>query len=68
MGKSCRKCATKASLKPLFYFGITQNIHCMQKILLKIRYCGRGYQKALKELILFFLAISVPFSEQSYQK
>ena len=48
MKKSSRKCATKASPKPLSYFGITQNNHCMQQIILKIRYYGRGYQKALK--------------------
>ena len=68
MEKSCRKCATKASPKPLFYFRLTQNINCMQKILLKIRYYGRGYQKALKKLTLVFLANPVPFSGQSYQK
>ena len=69
MGKSCRKCATKASPEPLFYFGLyTQNNHCMQEILLKIRYYRRGYRKALKKLILFFLANPVLFSGQSYQK
>ena len=68
MEKSGRKCATKASFKPLFYFGITQNNPCIQEIILKIRYCGRGYQKALKRLTLFFLMSPVPFSGQSYQK
>ena len=68
MEKLCRKYATKASVKPLFYFGITQNNHCMQEILFKIRYYGKGYQKTLKKLILFFLANSVLFSVQSYQK
>ena len=66
--KSPRKCATKASPKLLFYFGITKNNHCMQEILLEIRHYRRGYQKALKKLILFFLANRVPFSGQSYQK
>ena len=68
MEKSCRKCVTKASPKPLFYFGIAQNNHCMQEILLKIRYYGRGYQKALRKLTLFFLTNPVPFGGQSYQK
>ena len=62
------KCATKASPKPLFYFGMTRNIHCMQEILIKIRYYGRGYQKAFKKLTFFFLANPVPFSGQSYRK
>ena len=66
--KWCRKRAAKASIKPLCYFGIIQNNHCMQEIILKIRYYGRGYQKALKNLTLFFLAKPVPFSGQSYQK
>ena len=68
MEQSCRKCATKASPKSLFYSGITKNSHCMQEILLKIRYYGKGYRKALKKLTLFFLANSVPFSGQSSQK
>ena len=61
MEKSCKKCATKAGPKPLFYFDITQKNHYMQKILLKIRY-GRRSQKALKMLTLLFLANPVPFS------
>ena len=68
MEKSCRKCVTKASPKPLFYFGIAQNNHRMQQILLKIKYYGRGYQKALRKLTLFFLTNPVPFGGQSYQK
>ena len=31
MEKSCKKCATKAGPKPLFYFDITQKNHYMQK-------------------------------------
>ena len=38
--------------------------HCMQEILLKLRY----YQKALKKLTLFFLLNSVSFNVQNYQK
>ena len=68
MKKSCRKCVKKASPKLLFYSGITKNNHCMQEILLKIRYYGGGYQKAVKKLTLFFLANPVHFSGQSYQK
>ena len=68
MEKSCEKCAIKTCPKPLFYFGISKNNPCMQEVLLKIRYYGRGYQKALKKLTLFFLANPVPFSGQSYEK
>ena len=68
MEKSCRKYTTKASPKTLFYFRTTQNNHCMQEIILKIRYYRRGHQKALKKLTLFFLVNQVPFSGQSYQK
>ena len=39
MDKSCRKC-TKASPRPLFNFG-NHISHCMQEILLKIRYFER---------------------------
>ena len=67
MEKSYRICATKASPKTLFYFGIIQNNHCMQETFLEIRYYGTVYQKALIKLTLFFLANSVPFSGQSYQ-
>ena len=40
----------------------------MQEILLKVRYYGRGYQKALKKLTLFFLANPDRFSGQTYPK
>ena len=68
MEKWSIKCAAKASPKPLFYFGMTRNNHCMEEILIKIRYYGRGYQKAFKKLTFLFLANPVPFSGQSYQK
>ena len=67
MEKSYRICATKANPKPLFYFGIIQNNHCMQETFLEIRYYGTVHQKALIKLTLFFLANSVPFSGQSYR-
>ena len=59
MEKSCKKCAPKASPRPLFNFGketktaIARN---MQEILLKIRYFERGLSKSLKKLTLFFLS------------
>ena len=40
MDKSCKKCAPKASPRPLFNFG-NHISHCMQEILLKIRYFER---------------------------
>ena len=68
MKKTCRKCEIKASPKPLFYFSITQNNHCMQGVFLKTRYYGKGYQKVFKNLTLFFLANPVHISGQSYKK
>ena len=40
----------------------------MQKIILRIRYFKRDYQKPLKKLTLFFLSDPVPFNGQSHQK
>ena len=70
MEKLCRKCALKASPRPLFYFGKQPktDIACMQEILLKIRYFERDYQKPLKKLTLFFLSNPVPFNGPSHQK
>ena len=42
--------------------------HCMQEILLKIRYFKEHYQKALKKLFSLFLSNPVPFNGQSYLK
>ena len=69
MEKSCRKYAPKASPRSLFNFGkITQNSHCMQELLLKIRYFERGLSKGLKKVNFIFLLSPVPFNGQSYQK
>ena len=46
---------------------VTQNSHCVQKILLK-DILKEDYQKALKKLTLFFVLNPVPFNGQSYQK
>ena len=43
--KSCRKSALKASPRPLNLK--TQKSHCMQEILLKIKYFERGISKSL---------------------
>ena len=47
MKKSCRKYARKASPRPLFNLSNNPNSHCMQEILLKIRYFERGFSKSL---------------------
>ena len=53
--KSCRKQAPKASPRPLFKFGkYPQNNHCMQEIVLKIRYFERRFSKSLKKLNFTF--------------
>ena len=44
-----------------------QNSHCMQEILLEIRYFERGVSKSLKKA-LFFLLNPDRFKEQSYQE
>ena len=49
MEKSCRKWAPKPSPRPLFYFGC----HCMQEILLKIRYFERALSKTFKKVFFF---------------
>ena len=50
MEKLCAEiCAEKASPRPHFNFGIIyQNSHCMQEILLKIRYFERGLRHVHK--------------------
>ena len=71
MKKSCRKCAPDASPRPLFYFDLKKNSHCMQEIILKIRYFEWGLSKTFQKVNLkskFFLSISVPFNGQNYQK
>ena len=47
---------------------MTQNSHCMQEILLKIRYCERGLSKNLKKLTLFFILNPVSFNKQDYER
>ena len=63
MEKSCRKHAPNTSPKHLFYFGKQpKKSHCMQEILLKIRYFERGLSKTFKKVTLFFLSNPVPFN------
>ena len=47
---------------------MTQNSHCMQEILLKIRDFERRLPRSLKKSTLFFLSNPVPFNGQSCQK
>ena len=54
MEKSYRKYAPKASPRPFSFSSITQNSHCMQEILLKIRYFERGLSKSLKMVNFIF--------------
>ena len=62
MEKSFRKCAPKASPRPLFNFGKqTQNSHCMQEIPLKIRYFERGLSNSLKKVNFIFFYEPSPF-------
>ena len=69
MEKSDRKYAPKATTRSHFNFSkVTKNSHCMQKILLKIRYFERGLSKSLKKVNFIFLYNPVPFNGQSFQK
>ena len=47
-------CVPKTSLKPLNFGKKTQSSHCMQEILLKIRYFGRGLSKSLRRVKFIF--------------
>ena len=69
MEKWCWKCASKASPRPLFYFGKQPKkaISC-KKFFLRIRYFERDYQKPVKRLTLFFLLNPLPVNGQSYKK
>ena len=44
-----------------------QNSHCMQEILLKIKYFELGLSKSLKKATLFFLLNPFSFNGQSCQ-
>ena len=50
MEKPCKKCAPKASPRPLFYFGKKpRTTTACKKFFLKIRYCERGSSKTCKK-------------------
>ena len=64
-----QKMSIKSQPQTLFLFWkINQNSHCMQEILVKIRYFERGLSKILRKLTLFFLSKPVSSNGQSYQK
>ena len=69
MEKSCRKCAPKASPRPLFYFGKQPKtaIAC-KKFFQKQDILKGDYQKPFKKLTLFLLLNPVPLNRQCYQK
>ena len=60
-GKSCRKCAPKASLRPLFHSGKQPKtaIAC-KKLFLKLDNLTEDYQKPLKKETLFYISNPVP--------
>ena len=61
--KSARNYALKASPRTSVNFGKkTQNCHCMQKIVLKIRYFDRALSKTLKKVNFIF-----PFKPNFFQ-
>ena len=50
MEKPCRKYASKASPRTLFYFGKQPKKNCIQEVILRIRYFKRGLSKTLRDL------------------
>ena len=66
MEKLCRKCAPKASLRPLLILvkNSKQPLHARNSFKNKIE----DYQKTFKKLTLLFLSNPVAFNGQSYQK
>ena len=69
--KSCRKCARKFRLIPLFILvnSLKQPLHARNSFKNKILYIlEEDYQKASKKLTLFFLSNPVHFNGQFYQK
>ena len=54
MEKSCKKCAPKASPRPLLILVNNPKSHCMQEILLKIRLFEIGLSKSLKKVKSIF--------------
>ena len=78
MEKSHRKCALKASHRPLFNFGKypKQTLHAQNSFKNKFKkedfkedyLFKEDYQKPFKKSTLSFLSNPVPFNGQSYQK
>ena len=67
MEKSRRKCAPKASPRPLFNFGkLPKTANACNNRYVDIS--KENYQKALKRSTLLFLLKPIPFNAQSYQK
>ena len=52
MEKSCRKCASKGSPRPLFNFA--NNPKQPQENFLKIRFSEKGLSTSLKKVVYFF--------------
>ena len=61
MGKSYRKCAPKASPRPLSYFGRQLKTHCMQGVPFKITYFEREFSKTFKNVNFIFSFEPSPF-------
>ena len=68
MEKSLKKCTPKLVPDAFLILEITQNSHCMQEILLKIRHYERRSSKSYRKLILIFLLNTVSFNRQDYEQ
>ena len=68
MEKSIRKCAPKASPRPLLILLNNTNSHCTQEILLTIRYSERGLSKSLKKVKFIFSFEPSPFKWTNLSK
>ena len=62
MEESCRKFASKASPRPLFYFGKQpKSAIAYKKFFLRIIYFGRGLSKTFKKVNFIFSFEPSPF-------
>ena len=69
MEKLYRKCAPKASPRPIFNFcKKPKTAIAYKKLFYKLDILKEDYQKAFKKLTLFFILNPVPFKGQSYHK
>ena len=68
MKRSCKNMHQKLVPDSFFLSVNNPSSHCIQGILLKIRFFERGLSKTPKKVTIFFPLNPFPFNGQSYQK